>query len=632
MVTLRHEASGIALEGLKPFAILANEQTYARDVAVTCEIQQSTPRHILARAIIRNDGEKTVRIAGIRWTHDVWAGKPAALLFPSWLNPHQYCCENFRGDYFGTGTTEGDRLFYPLSNQTVEFGNSEESLFPAMFFFSVNTPVGLLVAQASQDRLRLLVRLKGKVMAQERWLLEVEEQVAGVASVELKPGESLQGEQMLFLMVDTSDPQLAAREYFKLVPARGRGTLNPLPDQRIYCSWNYDFMADIDEQKMLGQIPILKRHFPSVKFLQLDDGYQTLHAPEQRAMIDLCYGDLEHSFDTTRFPSGPKAYCDKVRAEGLRPAIWLGLWASQGSRMLKDHPEWMLRDDTGEPQIFSGWYGGTVILDPSIPGVRDYLHKMCRIVFQEWGFEGVKLDFSSFAFNMPRARFANPGMTGVQLRHELESIFRTYLPKDGFFGWCVVCGTAQPFLNQADYFRCAIDIGMGDWGTARRVAFWCANTNMLLQERSCLPNMDSIGWSKDFNEAGWLTWLNLCAVNGGALEIGGDLRKLPEDRLAVLGKTLALSDPRRQVRCLDVVHGPMAQPPSLWLAVNRTGGGGILGVFNWADTEAVIPLQHPDLATLRGPFVDAWTGKVMHATLPGELRLSGQSSVLLLFG
>lgn len=630
-VTLRHPSVGIAIEGLKPFPVLASTQRPDAALSITVEIIESTERHVRARAVLVNTGTKAVRISGIRWTHDVWGSKPAALLFPPWLQPHQHCCENYRGDYFGTGTTEGDRFCYPLTNQTVDFGHSEESLFPAMFFFSATTPAGLFIAQLDQERFRFMIRLKGKVMAQDRWLFELEERVAGVADLEIKPGEALRGEPLLFLATNTNDPQLAAREYAALNPLPGRPD-NPLHDQRIYCSWNYDFFAEIDEEKMLGQIPLLKKHFPGVKFLQIDDGYQTQHSPGQRAMIDLCYGDLESPVDRKRFPDGPKAFCDKVKAQGLRPAIWLGLWASQGSRMLKDHPDWILRDESGDALIFSGWYGGTVILDPSIQAVRDYLHRMCRTVFQEWGFEGVKLDFSSFAFNMPRVRFAEPGRTGVELRHELESIFRTYLPKDGFFGWCVVCGTAQPFLKQADYFRCAVDIGTGDWGTARRVAFWCANTNVLLQQRSCLPNMDSIGWSKDFNEAGWLTWLNLCAVNGGALEISGDLRKLPKDRLETLGRAMAMSNTRRQVRCVDWTHEKMEQPPSLWLAENPEGGGGLLGIFNWADQAVSIPIV-PELQGLPGPFRNAWTRRQTYRSgLPKTLRLPGQTSLLLEFG
>ena len=75
-----------------------------------------------------------------------------------------------------------------------------------------------------------------------------------------------------------------------------------------------------------------------------------------------------------------------------------------------------------------------------------------------------------------------------------------------------------------------IDINKGDWPSVKRVAMWTANTNMLLQERPCLPNLDSIGWSEAFDEVTWQTWLNFAAVAGGAIEVSGDLRKLDEAR------------------------------------------------------------------------------------------------------
>jgi len=382
-------------------------------------------------------------------------------------------------------------------------------------------------------------------------------------------------------------------------------------------------MADIDEEKFLGQIPVLKKHFPSVKFLQLDDGYQSCHAPGQRAMIDLCYGDLETPFDPVRFPGGPKALADRVRTAGLRPAIWLGLWASIGSRMIKDHPDWVLLDDSGAPLLFRQWYGGTAILDPSVPGVRDYLDRMCRTVFGEWGFEGVKLDFSSFAFNGKRFRFRHPGKTAIELRHELESIFRRYLPRDGFFGWCVVAGTGQPFLAQADYFRNAMDIGYGNWDVARRIGRWTANTYLFLQEAPCLPNIDSIGWSKDFDETSWISWLNFCAISGAALEVSGDLRNLPEDRLRRLARTLELSDPNRIVRCpgLAVARG---QAPAVWMA--EGAGSALVGVFNWSDQPETFEVASV-LPALRGQTVgDAWSGAKQ--LLPERLDLEPHGSRL----
>lgn len=622
----------IGIDSMSASPILADGEPGDNGLSIRIERIKSTRSHVIVRALLRNEGKSPVRVKGIRWGNNAIAGvKPCLRLAPE-LEPHFYSTENYRSDYFGSGTMEGDRYFYPLSNQNVELGRSEDSLFPGVFVFSKKRQAGLLVAQASQEKLYPIFRFLGKVMDQPRWLFEIEETVFGTPWAEIPPGATFAGEKMFFMACETSDPQMAARKFFDIVglPAfTKRLEKNPLPSQRIYCSWNYDFFADIDEKSMLAQIPIIKKNFPSVKFLQIDDGYQSCHAPKQRAMIDLCYGDLEKPFDPAKFPDGPKAFCDKVKAQGLRPAIWLGLWASSGSRMLKEHPDWVLRDDAGRQVSFNLWYGGTSILDPSVPGVRDYLRKMCRTVFCEWGFEGVKLDFSSFAFNMKRARFSVPGLTSVQLRHEMESIFREFLPADGFFGWCVVAGTAQPFLSQADYFRCGIDINHAEWRDVRRIAYWCANTNMLLQERPCLPNMDSIGWSVKCDENGWKTWLNLSAVNGGAIELSGDLRKLDANRLAALAKTLELSAPSRKVRCLDFKTNAMEQPPSLWLS--EDGNGGImLGIFNWSDNELSISLEPAIKLGIRGKVKDAWTGAIEYKDkLPDSICLAGRSSRLL---
>jgi hypothetical protein len=288
-----------------------------------------------------------------------------------------------------------------------------------------------------------------------------------------------------------------------------------------------------------------------------------------------------------------------------------------------------LRDDTGVALVFDKWYGGTAILDPSVPGVREYLDRMCRTVFGEWGFEGVKLDFSSFAFNAKRVRYRCPGRSAIELRHELEAIFRRHLPRDGFFGWCVVAGTAQPFLSRADYFRNAIDIGKGDWPSVKRVAMWTANTNMLLQERPCLPNLDSIGWSEEFDETTWMTWLNFTAVAGGALEVSGDLRKLDAGRLARLQRALELSDPSRRVGCLDIPCGPLTHPPALWLAEGDDGRR-LLGIFNWSDKPAEVGLVNPRLDAAHGDWHDPWAGGIVHAGgLPQTVRLAARASLLL---
>lgn len=625
MINLIHHSHPVGLSSLQPSVVLAEASQHQAKWDVLLDQHELCPGVIVGRARIVNHGPEPLFFKAIRWGVSPKIGG-AALLFPKEFDPHVFATENFRGDYIGAGTVEGWHSCLPLTNQHVAFGLTEDHSFPGVFVAAPNHPVGVFVAQASQRILHAIFTFRGRMEKNEKWLFEIEERVTGVCSLEIAPGASFEGEELFFGVGSSNNPQDAVAPYYAHLRSRGifaRREKNPLPKERIYCTWNYDFMDDVDEEKFFSQIPIVREHFPLVKFIQLDDGYQSSHKPGQRCMIDMCYGDLEAPFDTRRFQMGPKAVADRVRGEGFRPAIWLGLWASTGSRMLRDHPDWILRDDTGDVLSFDDWYGGTAILDPSVPGVQDYLDKMCRIVFGEWGYEGVKLDFSTFAFNSKRARFSQPGKTSIELRHELEAIFRRHLPGDGFFGWCVVAGTAQPFLTQADYFRNALDIGFGDWPTVVRIARWMVNTNLFLTEAPCLPNIDSIGWSHHFTETQWESWLNLCAISGSALEISGDLSKLPVARLQRMNKALELSDPDRILRIPDIWN-VRKDPPACWVAQGAESV--LIGLFNWHDTEVEVPL-HLELAQWIGQTVrDAYTGEVM--ACPASLTLSPHASRL----
>jgi len=631
-IELLDPSGRIGLKSFAPWAVLADGPDLNPSWRIDAEIEQPEPGCVVARASVTNTGGSPLRLRAIRWGTDPYRVPDLALRFPSALAPRYFATENFRGDFFAVGTTEGDAFFEPLTNQRVEVGWSEDKVFPGVFIAAAEEQVGLLCAQASQDRLHAIFRFGGR-KGDDQWMFEVDEVPCGQMRLQLAPGQTMQGEKLFFCIAPTNDPQQATDAYYRQLRRDGRfprADLNPLPEQRIYCSWNYDFFADITEDDLVAQCAVLKKHFPSVKFVQLDDGYQHEHAPNQRAMIDLCYG-LDEPFNREKFPSGPKGLADRIKAEGLRPAIWLGLWASLGSKMLADHPDWVLHDESGRALSFGKWYGGTGVLDPSVPEVWDYLDRMCATVFGEWGFEGLKLDFSSFAFNIKRVRYRCPGVTAAQCRHRLEAVFRKHLPADGFFGWCVVAGTGQPFLSHADYFRCALDIGHGDWPTARRIANWVANTGVLLQQRPCLPNIDSIGWSDAFDETAWRSWLNLAAVSGMAIEVSGDLRKLDQERLARLARTLELSDPRRRVRCLDLPRGRIEQPPALWLAVGEDGSA-LVGAFNWSDEKAAVSLTHPELAGVSGEVTDAWTGEAMSARgLPDAIALEAHASRLFAF-
>jgi hypothetical protein len=624
-VSLLYPHQAIGWQGLVPQVILAGREVFDRPCRVTVIRDLIAPDHWVVRAKIENCGSAPVRLRRIRWT----GTEGPALRFSAEWEPFYFATENLRGDFYDVGTTWGDRYFKPLPNETVELGWSEDQVFPGLFIGGRVEPCGLLVAAASQERFHLIYRLRGGDGV-ARWSFEIEELPAGVEDLELVPGETIYGEKIFFGITDTHDPQQATCHYDDVLRTarlyERRESDNPLPQQRIYCSWNYDFFEKITEADLFQQIPVLKKHFPSVRFLQLDDGYQRNYAHGHHAMIDFLY-ETSEPFDISKFPSGPRGLVERVKAEGFRPAIWLGLHAESNSPMIQAHPDWVLCDDGGRP-MQTGRY---CVLDPSVQGVRAYLEAVAKTVFDDWGFEGLKLDFSTHAFEGKRTRFRYPGKTALEWRRWLVDLFRRYLPVDGFFGWCVVAGTGNPLqaAGGADYFRCAIDIGEGTWDLVCKIASLCANTQMLMQGRPILPNIDSIGWSRNFTVTEWQTWLNLCAVTGAALEVSGDLTKLDEPKLQRLNHTLELSDPSRRVWCADISYDKVNYPPSLWVAQGEKDT--LLAVFNWSDDPAAIIHSSSWLSQLleTNPTAwDAWTNEVSNILLSG-VAIPPHGSILL---
>ncbi len=160
----------------------------------------------------------------------------------------------------------------------------------------------------------------------------------------------------------------------------------PLPERLPtgWCSWYHYFTritaADIDENlEALSKRDVKWSHFV------LDDGYME------------AVGDWLHP--NAKFPDGPKAVAQATRAQGLTPGLWLAPFiALDKSRLYKEHPDWLLRDERGKA-VSAGWnpwwnaFGQYYALDTSHPGFRDYLREVVKTAVDDWGFPYLKLDF-----------------------------------------------------------------------------------------------------------------------------------------------------------------------------------------------------------------------------------------------
>lgn len=174
-------------------------------------------------------------------------------------------------------------------------------------------------------------------------------------------------------------------EYFALYPKKNTGRVEHLAG---YTSW-YNYYQNINEEIILRDLQGLKRAGDAANIFQIDDGYETK------------VGDW--TIDETKFPNGLKPIVDKIHSQGLKAGLWYAPFAAQfGANVIKEHPDWLIRDKHGRKVISGIAWGGFYALDFEKEEVRTYIKAFFDKVFDEWGFDMVKLDFLYAAAIQPR--------------------------------------------------------------------------------------------------------------------------------------------------------------------------------------------------------------------------------------
>lgn len=157
-----------------------------------------------------------------------------------------------------------------------------------------------------------------------------------------------------------------------------------------YTSW-YNYFQKIDENIILRDLKGLSRARESVNIFQIDDGYE----PFVGDWLD---------YNGRDFPNGMKTIADAVHREGYLAGIWLAPFNVQRgkSRILKEHPDWLIRNPDGKPQLGCVAWGGAYTLDIYNSEVREHLKKVFDTVLNDWGYDMVKFDFLYSQCRTPR--------------------------------------------------------------------------------------------------------------------------------------------------------------------------------------------------------------------------------------
>ncbi len=157
-----------------------------------------------------------------------------------------------------------------------------------------------------------------------------------------------------------------------------------------WTSW-YKHYTNITENIIGENLGALSDNRIPIDIFQIDDGYQA-------AVGD--WLDVKPSF-----PGGMKKIADEIKSKGYRAGLWLAPFiCEEKSSIMKNHGEWILKNN-GEP-VAAGWnpnWSGTFYaLDVYNDEFMYHMKEVFDTVFNQWGFDMVKLDFLYAAAMVPR--------------------------------------------------------------------------------------------------------------------------------------------------------------------------------------------------------------------------------------
>lgn len=146
-----------------------------------------------------------------------------------------------------------------------------------------------------------------------------------------------------------------------------------------YTSW-YNYFQNITEEIIIRDLNGLDPAKDEVSIFQIDDGYE----PYVGDWLDYC----------DKFPNGMKYIADKIHEKGYKAGIWIAPFSCQKvSRIAKEHPDWLIKNEKGKPQLGCIAWGGAYTLDIYNEEAKAYIKKVFDVVLNEWGYDMVKLDF-----------------------------------------------------------------------------------------------------------------------------------------------------------------------------------------------------------------------------------------------
>ena len=312
--------------------------------------------------------------------------------------------------------------------------------------------------------------------------------------------------------------------------------VSPITAERItgYSSW-YNRYQHITEETILEDLSGCAKIMRGGELFQIDDGWEP------------AVGDWLEA-DRKKFPNGMKAAAGAIHNNGYKAGLWLAPFVAQkDSALVREHPDWLYHHK-GKPWVCGSNWGGFYSLDIDKPEVMEYLEATFRRVFDEWGFDLVKLDFLYGA-----APFGSEKETRAGRMIRAMKLLRRLCGQHPILG----CGVpVMPAFGLVEYCRISCDVSL-DWDDKpwmriihrERVSTRQAMGNTVfrreLNGRAYLSDPDVFFLRENnirLSEAKKLKLANINALFGGVLLTSDNIGDYTGSALSAYRRLLAMRD------------------------------------------------------------------------------------------
>ena len=263
-------------------------------------------------------------------------------------------------------------------------------------------------------------------------------------------------------------------------------------------------------------------------FMVIDDGWET----------NGCDGPWHTG--NQRFPD-MKGLAEAIKARGARPGIWVR-YLADGKRMTPGVTEDMRlqRDNT--------------YLDPTHPAVRELIVRDTRRIVEDWGYELIKHDFSTYdlfgkwGFQAVDFladdgwRFHDPSVTSAEVVLDLYRLIRKAAGDTVIIG-CNVIGHLAAGLVELN--RTGDDTSGREWARTRKMGVNTLAFRMLHHKAFYDADADCVGVTGAFPWAQNRQWLKALSVSGTPLFVSYDPAIHDEQAFSDLSEAFARAEGQR---------------------------------------------------------------------------------------